>query len=440
VTAGADAVLGVAYFYGTVVACTDNGTISTSTGSGWTAEATGRTHSNKYRFTKFNLNGTKKLIGVDGSNYPFSWDGSSVTNINGSSDINGTSHVIEFKDHVFYASGSLVTFSVPFDETDFTVANGAGSFRVQEDVTGMAVFRQRLFIFTPNTIKVLDGSSSSDFQLTSVSENIGCIEEDTIVEVAGDVAFMSADGIRLLGATDRIGDFSNQVASYRIQDDINTFKNTYLNFSAVAIRNKQQYRIFGYSSGLASSLSEGFIGTQFEAQNPQSFQWSKTKGFKVYSADSQYFNGNEYIVFCSDDGYVYEMDDGPNFDGTPIDAQYWTPYISFNDPTYRKTLYKLHMYYEAEGDLEGTVSPTFNLNDDGTIQPAAVSFDASGSGVAYGTGVYGSSSYASGSVSFIKKQLVGSCYNCSFQFEFLDGDEPFNLDTFLIEFATDDRQ
>src|SRR6056297_754758 len=67
VTAGADHVLGVAYLYGTVVACTDNGGIATSTGTGWTARATGRTHPNKYRFAKFNLSGTKKLCGVDGS-------------------------------------------------------------------------------------------------------------------------------------------------------------------------------------------------------------------------------------------------------------------------------------------------------------------------------------------------------------------------------------
>ena len=440
VTAGADHVLGVAYFYGTVVACTDNGVIATSTGTGWTAQATGRTHTNKYRFTKFNLSGTKKLCGVDGSNYPFVWDGSSITVINGTTDVQGASHVVEFKDHVFYAKGSLVTFTVPFDETDFTVADGSGSFQVQEDVTGMFVFRQRLFIFTQNTIKVLDGSSSSDFQLTSVAESIGCIASDTIVEVAGDVAFMAADGIRLLGATDRDGDFSNLVASNQIQKVFEDFEQRYTTFQAIPIRGKQQYRIFGYQESLDKALTEGFVGTQFEAQNPMSFQWAELKGFKVFSADSQYYEGTEFIVFVGNDGYVYQMDSGTNFDGTGITSSYWTPYLSFGDTTYLKTLYQIHMFFLPEGRLEGTLSPTLCLNDPTKIQPPQIPISASGGTSLYGTGVYGTSTFSDPPTSLIKRQLVGSCYNVSLQFEFLGDNAPFTLDTMFVEFRTNDKK
>lgn len=440
VTVGADSVLGVAYFYGTVIACTSNGTISTSTGTGWTAEATGRTHANKYRFTKFNFSGTKKIIGVDGSNYPFSWDGTSVTVINGTTDVLGASHAIEFKDHMFYSKGDLVTFSVPFDETDFTVADGAGNFRMPEDVTGMAVFRQRLFVFTQSTIRVLDGSSSSDFTLTSVAESVGCIEPDTIVEVAGDVAFMSADGIRLLGATDRDGDFSNLVSSNQIQKDFEDFEQRYDSFHAIPIRGKQQYRIFGYLAALDKSLTEGYVGTQFEGQNPLSFQWGQLKGFKVYSADSQYYNGTEYIVFVSDDGYVYQMDDGDNFDGVGIDSSYWTPYISFNDTTYYKTLYHIHLFFEPEGNITGTLSPTLCLDDANKIQPPAIDISSSGGGAVYGAGVYGTSTYVNPPTALVKKQLIGTCYNASFQFEFLNGDAPFVLDTIFIEYGINDKK
>lgn len=439
VTAGSDSVLGVAYFYGTVVAVTDNGSISTSTGSGWTEEASGRTHNNKYRFTKINLNGTKKLIGVDGDNDPFVWDGSTVSNISGTSDVSGASHVVSFQDHVFYAKADLVTFSIPFDETDFTTGSGAGSFRVPEDVTGFYVFRDRLFIFTSNTISVLDGTSSSNFALTSVSETVGCIYPDTIVEVAGDVAFMAADGIRLLGATDRIGDFNNQVASFNIESSINKFEQQYDSFSSVSIRGKRQYRIFGYSSSEPIENSTGFIGTQYEAQNPASFQWAETLGIKVSSIDSQYYNGEEFVVFSNSDGFVYQLEEGSTFDGTEIVSSYWTPYISFSDPTYRKTLYKLNSYFKAEGNVVGTVSPVFDLNDIGKIQPPFISLDAEGDGTFYGVAVYGSSSYAAPQVSLVEKQLVGGCFNCSFQFEF-QGSKPFQLDTLFVEFATEDRQ
>jgi len=236
VTGATNIIYGVTFLDGTVIACADDGGVYTSVGLGWTSIASGRTHNDKYRFQRINLNGTRKIIGVDGSNYPFSWDGTTFTVINGTTDINATKHVVEFKDHVFYAAGSLVTFSVPFDETSFSVADGSGSFRMPDDVTGMIVFRDRLFIFTEDEIKVLDGSSVSDFALTSVSKTVGCVKDDTIQQVAGDVAFLSADGVRLLGATDRIGDFSNQVASRQIQSNMTDFEDTYNSFSSVVFR------------------------------------------------------------------------------------------------------------------------------------------------------------------------------------------------------------
>lgn len=437
---GTGQVWGVAIFDSIILAARNDKVFTSADGNSWTQIATGRTQTNKQRYIIINLNGTRKIIGVDGANYPYSWDGTNFVNINGTTDINNCTHVVEFKDHVFYSAGDLVTFSVPFDETDFTVADGAGNFRVKEDVTGMIVFRERLFIFTENTISVLDGDSQADFRLTSVSEDVGCIAEDTIQEVAGDVAFLSNDGIRLLGATDRIGDFSNQVASRPIQETFNRFYRNYQQLSATVVRGKSQYRIFGFNPGQLGSVTDSFIGVQREAQNPLSFQWSKLKGFQVYSIDSKVVNGSELIVFVgAADGYVYVMESGGTFDGSPILATYWTPHLSITDPRVRKTFYNMTLYISPESTVTGTVSPTFDFDVDGTIQPPAMSFGIDGGGSVYGASSFGSGTY--GGISgdtLLSMPMRGSGDTLQLKFTFGDG-SPFVLDAIMLEYAQEDR-
>jgi len=432
-------VLGVGLFDQYVVAAREDKVFS-STGSGWTTLDSGRTQTTKQRFHVINLDGTKKILGVDGSNYPYSWDGTTFANINTSTDVQGAKFVVDFKDHVFYSKGDLVTFSIPFDETDFTPASGAGSFRMPDDVTGMIVFRDRLFVFTESEIKVLDGSSSTDFTLTSVSEEVGCIEPDTIQEVGGDVAFLASDGIRLLGSTDRIGDFSNGITTKAIQDDFNRFRSNYSSFSSCLVRGKSQYRVFGYSSGQAETEALGFIGTQFVPQDHKSFQWSETLGIQSYSMDSQVYNGSESIVFSNVTGYVYCLEDGSNFDGAAIEAQYWTPYFSITDPRKRKTLYKTTFYFSPEGTVDGVVNLNFDQDSPSRIQPDSIPFSVQGQGSNWGEVTWDNFVWQTAPDIAVTKQLVGSGFNVSFQFSFTEDQDPFVFDTIMIEYDEKDRK
>lgn len=431
-------ILGVGFLDGDVVAVRED-KIFTSSGTGWTQIASGRTHSGKHRFQLFNFDGTKKILGVDSTDWPYTWDGSTFTEITGTADVNGASHAVEFKDHIFYSKGSLVTFSAPFDETDFTVANGSGSFRMPNDVTGMFVFRQRLFVFTEREIKVLDGSSVSDFTLTSVSRDVGCAHEDTIQEVGGDVLFLSKDGVRLLGATDRIGDFQNAVVSKNVQSEMTSFHNFYTEYSSVVINEKSQYRLMGYLEGRDESLTNGFIATQLSPEaTPESFAWSETLGIKAYSAVNETFNNTEYTLFSNGDGYVYQLDDGSTFDGEEILADYWTPYLSFEDPSFRKTLYRVTSHFSPEGDIDGTLTLNYNQNDKNKIQPQSITLSASGGGAVYGTAVYGTDIYADAPEAVLKKTVVGAGFNVSLQYTFRGG-SPFIIDTITVEYTNEGR-
>lgn len=444
-------ILGVSFFNGTAIAVRE-GSIYGSTGGAWSTIASGRTHGPKHRYTKFNFNGTTKLLGVDSLNYPYTWDGTTFTNLTGNTDIQGASHAIEFKDHMFYAKGSLVTFSEPFQENQFDPGDGAGSFRVDGDVTGFAVFRERLFVFTANKISALSGSSVADFVLTSVAEDIGCLYPDTIQEVGGDIMFLAADGLRLLGSTDRNDDFANNVASKPIQSDVTRLLREYASFTSITVRGKSQYRLMCYLPGRPWQLSEGLIATQTlkaqNADNPEGFEWSFTQGIKSFVAYSELYNGVEYILsagVCNSSGqlgYVYRLESSSSFDGVSIKSSYWTPYYTFNDPTIRKTLYRLTMHVTPEGTFSGLVAVDFDQGVPGRVQPSVRNFNNSGGGaLTWGSSgaVWGSFSYANPPDTEIRIQLIGSGRNASLQFEFNNGD-PFTIDTILLEFGINERR
>lgn len=431
--------LGVGFLNGQVVVPREDGVYS-STGSGWTTVVSGRTQTTKVRYSTINLDGTRKLIGVDGVNYPYSYDGTTLTNLSGSVDILGASHVAQFKDHIFYAIGSSVVFSEPFDENGFDTGLGAGNFIMPNEITGLIVFRERLFVFTETEISVLDGDSSNDFRLTSVSESVGCIRPDTIKEVGGDVVFLSADGLRLLGGTDRIGDFRNENVSKNIQVLMDEFSRRHEVFNAVAIRSKSQYRIFAFDANQQTAVAEGFLGTQFEPANPNSFEWGSTLGLKVYSVVSEVYQGAEKVYFVSDTGFVYQMETGDDFDGTAISAEYRTPFISFGDPMYRKTIYKVRTYVGAEGSMVGTLQLSFDQGSTTKLQPGAQGIE-DGGGISWGNFSWDEGNWASGEKEgSVSVSTVGAGNSVSLEYTFTDPQAPFTIDTIFIEYAVEDRR
>lgn len=412
--------------------------------------ASDRTAGNKHRFARYNYLGESRIVGVDGTNAPFTYNGTIFRVLNDApADVVGAGHVAEFKQHLFFAKGNTLVFTAPYKDDDFSPANGGGVITVPHTITGLIVFREQLIIFSTSKIHRLVGNTISDFQLQPISLDIGCIQEDTIQEVGGDVAFLGPDGVRLLGATDRIGDFGLAVASRPIQSETNNLVNNNTSFASCVVRTKSQYRLFGYRSTLTAGVAPGIIGTQFSDQSAQNMQWSETRGFLVYVADSIYSNADaqEIIIFANKDGFVYRMESENSFDGANIKAFFYTPYFSFGDPRMRKTFYKLTTFLDPEGSISGSVTPkldfdeTSSLQPEPLIQPQPVTFDNEADAASfYGSATYGSASFGGNLQYVFVNQLIGSGFTFSLQYEFDSTDPPFSLDAITIELAGNDRQ
>jgi len=404
--------------------------------------STSREGASRTRFAKYNFNGTEKIAIVDGLNEPALYDNTTFTVLTSApTDVIGATFVAEVKNHLFFAKGSIVTFTAPFTDTDFSAANGSGNINVGGTVTALAVFRQQLIIFTESSIHQLTGNTIADFTLQPITVDIGCIDSDTVQEIAGDIMFLGPDGLRLLSGTDRIGDFGLASVSKAIQSTMTGFVSANTSFSSCVIREKSQYRLFGFNNNITKENAQGILATQFAPQGGEGMAWAETRGIRAHVADSNYNQNVEVVLFANDDGFLYQMESGNSFDGQNIKTTFATPHLPVSDPRRRKTFYKLFLYTDPQGSVQFTVSLKLDFDSQGTIQPAPISVqNTQGTVGFFGTGTFGTTRFGTKLLKLFQTQVVGSGFTVSFQFESDDQNPPYSIDALTLEYGLNDRR
>ena len=404
--------------------------------------STAREGATKIRFASYNFSGTLKLAIVDGASNPALYDDSTFTVLNDApTDVLGAKYVVNFKNQLIFAKGSTITFTAPFTDSDFTAASGAGTINVGATITGMSVFREQLIIFTERSILRLVGDTIANFQLQPITRDIGCLEGDTIQEVGGDIIFLAPDGLRLLSGTERIGDFGLGVVSKTIQKNLTSFIATNTSFSSVVIREKSQYRLFGYNTNINKESAQGIIATQFSAQGGSSVQFAETRGIRAYVAGGNYNEETELTFFANNDGYVYKLENGNNFDGANIATTFATPFVPVNDPRVRKAFYKVYLYADPQGSVAFDLSLKFDFDEKDSVQPSKIDFSNTGNEIGfYGTATYGVGVFGTKLQKTFEAQTIGSGFTVSMQFESDNTNPPYSLDALTLEYDTYTRR
>jgi len=427
----------------TTAAAHINGVVVSST---WTEIDTGRTNAAKYRFERFNFNGTDKIIFVDEVNAPVVFDSSfNVVDV-AASAVAGSKHVASFKNHMFYAGKSTtpeeVIFSVPFDEDNFTSGDGAGSIKVDDTIVGLKVFRDSLFIFCENRIFKLTGNTSSDFAIIPVTRSIGCLNGDTIQEFGGDLIFLGPDGLRTVAATAKIGDTELGTVSKNVQSlfDVN-IKDSLL-FESVVIADKTQYRIFFTKEGQAENLTRGVACVIKQ----QGFEFSEIRGVKPTSTDTFITSGDVIVLHGSSDGFVQRQEKGNTFDGTPILARYRSPDLSFGDTGIRKHMQRVIVNYKPESAIDADLLIRYDNEGSGSARPAPYALDSSAIAAQFGNALFSvvgaAATFVFGGPSqpIIRQSVEGSGFSVILRIN--DGGEtaPYSLKGFQLEYQLGARR
>lgn len=155
------------------------------------------------------------------------------------------------------------------------------------------MFREVLIVFARNKVLQLTGNSIADFALQPITDNIGCLDGDTIQEVGGDIMYLAPDGLRLLSATNRIDDFALEIASTPIEKDARIIIDSTDTYTSMVVRGKAQYRLFAYIPSDLAKNHRGLLATKFSDQGASRIEWATLRGFKVHVVDSKYSASGE---------------------------------------------------------------------------------------------------------------------------------------------------
>lgn len=418
-----------------------------SLGGGWNSilEVDNFNLINKTHHDYFNFDGDLKFAVVDGVNEPsvFDYLTKTMTAIESNPDVVGAQWVRVFKNHVFYAKDNNLVFTAPYTYNNFDVAVGAGLINVGDDITGMIVFREQLIVFCLNKIFRVTGSTVLDFSLSEITTNSGALCGHTIQEVGGDVMYLGPDGIRYLSASERENDFGLTRASKNIQDDVMAVVNNNCLYSSVTISKKNQYRFFYNTPGIIKKSTKNFIAVKFSDQTADDISWSRLVGMKIYACSKWQDRDSEFIIFCDDTDYIYNMESGNTFDGAPIDAVFETPFMPVTDPKIRKTFYKHTIYTNLKGSSSMIGNLVFDYRAKGILQPNPFRIFTGGDAVAYNTGLNYNQGhlYSSGvrQVEFFNN-VVGSGFVVALRYTVTGGSSDTNINYAVLEYRTNERK
>ena len=416
---------GTSQIFGTIVNSVDSTVIAMqggdtylSVGSGWTKISGTDNHSGMGNVSwTFYSWATDRMAWCDGdpNAYPVRIEAGGVYTILNNAP-KGQKFIQEFQGYLWMSDGTgSLTFSAPDNDNNYNAISGAGEINVGFNINGLGIWRGALYVFGEKRIAQITGTSSADWAVTLLTDDIGYTGIYSLQEVNGDLIFLSPDGIRTISGTARIFDRELGVISRNINPSL--VGQSVNNLISVTVKTKSQYRLFQSTSSTNTSTAPGFIGTLKQQSNGSSaWEWSQTQGIALSSASSGLYNGVEIVVHGGWDGYVYQHDTGISFNGTAIQAVYQTPPLVYNDPNIRKILYKLLLDIEATGPNTLSISPVFDRGSTTISQPVAVPVSFGGGSVLWDSSAEwteGADWDTSSPNTRVTANLIGSCFDSS---------------------------
>ena len=433
-------------------AMTNSLTLSTTSGS--------RTVT-KIRHAQFDFGDGSNIIFVDGVNNAILFDGQNWKQLNstntgtssspgGDQILNAPAIVEVFENHIFFGgdltSRAVICHSAPTDPYNFTVAAGAGQITPGFNVVQFKPFRDDLYVFGINAIKKVSPDLTAGFVLDQVTANVGCVARDSVLEIGGDLIFLSPEGFRPVAGTSRIGDVEIQTLSKAIQvtlvDMIRDFDMDTLN--GVVIRGKSQVRFFVGDNGTEVTDSFGIIGGLADQQGTISWEFGEMQGIRASCCTSDYIGRTEYVIHGDYDGKVYRQEQGTSFNGEDILAVYATPYLDFGDTETRKTMRKVNTFVRAEGPVEVFLSMSYDWGDYSTSRPSTYSQTSAGGPVEYGGRNIDYSAanvlYGGNSKPIMTSDIQGSGFSSRATFVTVGQSEPYSIQGLVFEFSISGRR
>jgi len=424
---------------------------------------------NRIRHQQFNFGTGNTICFVDGVNPAIVFNGSKWKEIKsshsggyhtsnntagGAQALNAPALVDVFENHLFLsgheATRAAIAHSAPNDAYTWTSAAGAGQIASGFDVVQIKPFRDNLFVFGSKNIKKITVNASNAFVLENVTSNIGCVARDSVLEIGGDLMFLSPDGFRPVAGTSRVGDIELETLSKPIQSTlVDLIKNEDMDaLTGVVIRSKSQVRYFVTTttggSVVSAASSIGIIGGLTQSSGQIDWEFGQLLGIRASCTTSDYVGTEEIILHGDHDGKVYRQENGTSFNGSNIISVYATPYLDFGETEQRKVIRKLNTFVRAEGPFEMNLAIDYDWGDYNTSVPSTYTQTSAGAPTIYsGRNInYNGSNivYGGASKPIMTSDIQGSGFAVRATFVTDGQSEPFSIQGLVFEFSTAGRR
>ena len=424
---------------------------------------------NRLRHQQFNFGTGNKICFVDGVNEAIIFNGTDWKEIKsshtggyhasnntagGDQALNAPALVDVFENHLFLggheASRAAIAHSAPNDPYTWTVAAGGGQIAAGFDVVQIKPFRDNLFVFGNKNIKKITVSASNAFALENVTSNIGCVARDSVLEIGGDLMFLSPDGFRPVAGTSRVGDIELETLSKPIQSTlVDLIKNEDMDaLTGVVIRSKSQVRYFVTTTNsgtvVAATDAIGIIGGLTDTSGSIEWEFGELLGIRASCATSDYVGTDELILHGDHDGKVYRQENGTSFNGSNIISVYATPYLDFGETEQRKVIRKLNTFVRAEGPFEMNLAIDYDWGDYNTAVPSTYTQTSDGAPTIYaGRNItYNGANviYGGASKPIMTSDIQGSGFSVRATFVTDGQSEPFSIQGLVFEFSAAGRR
>lgn len=363
---GEGGILGVWLFNGVVYAFRNASGGATqvmhkSSGSGWTSVKTGLDPDGRWDFVSYNYYGSSNqvlMLGADGVNEPFQFDGSTYTELTVTGATGAPTHLAAHKNHLFlaYPNGELAQSGIGDPDEWSTGANIIGT---GDEIVGLRpLVGGALGIFMRNRISVLYGDNATDWankDFRVQSELTGAIEWSAQT-IGNDEVYLDDRGLTSLAQTQAFGNYRAATFDEPIKRLIQTNK---ANLVATCIsRTRDEFRLFFSHSAGTMCITATFGPSGFEGFGRFIYPFTIT-----CVCSSEDTDGTERIFAGASDGYVYELDTGTSFDGEEIDAYVKLAFNHLGRPRHRKRYRSARFNLESEYDLTLKIKPEFDYGN-----------------------------------------------------------------------------
>lgn len=279
---------------------------------------------------------------------------------------------------IFYSSFTTTNFNSPEDDLKVIPQenfNGSqsGSISVGEEITGIVVHREALYVFCVNSIHKITGLDTGAPVREPVTRNIGCVSGFSIQEVGGDVVFLAPDGLRTLAKTERIGDIELGVISRKVDRIFDKYllSSKQHHFVSTVVRGKNQYRLWFHEPANPVN-AHGIIAAYTYNPSTNASEWcfSELAGLQVTNVNNSYVGNDELILSGDKDCIIVQQEKGINWHGSRIAYEFQSPYTDFGDTSLRKNIHKSTLVMKAAGDALVQLEVKYDYEGSDVHQPA----------------------------------------------------------------------